>query len=69
MSVIIPDMEMPESCAACPFMRPNPRHMGWLICKWTGKQTYQMNRERIRELTTKRDDKCPLFEVKAWEEI
>lgn len=68
MTVIVPDMDMPTSCMTCDFLRPHTKKPGWYICFRTGKQTYDMNTEGMEALFAGRDKKCPLFEVKAWED-
>ena len=70
MSVIVRGMNMPKTCAECPFKQAKPSNISInYVCMFTdttvmrgSNMTSDANSEILRL------PNCPLFEVRAWEQ-
>lgn len=68
MSVIVRDMQMPDSCGNCPLSRSVSSSIGnSIVCSQIGKVGGRFNDEY--EILNNRHPQCPLFEVKDWKNL
>ena len=68
MSVVVRDMQMPKSCGSCDFVKSVSSSIGTsLECPRIGMVAKRFDDKY--DVLNKRHPNCPLFEVKAWEDI